>query len=104
MKRTVFSKMAQDFFDGKTDAETFYNRFMDDWIANSSKPDDVRVPVPYIEQSLSLAVDSYCPVEFRNDMQPYDYDEEQLKRVVGIYLQTDDVDEAYRMMRRQGLI
>ncbi|HFC6567228.1 hypothetical protein ACTRL1_07450 [Neisseria meningitidis] len=39
MKRTVFSKMAQDFFDGKTDAETFYNRFMDDWIANSSKPD-----------------------------------------------------------------
>ena len=37
-------------------------------------------------------------------MQPYDYDEEQLKRVVGIYLQTDDVDEAYRMMMRQGLI
>ena len=98
MKRTVFSKMAQDFFDGKTDAETFYNRFMDDWIANSSKPDDVRVPVPYIEQSLSLAVDSYCPVEFRDDMQLYDYDEEQLN------LQTDDVDEAYRMMRRQGLI
>lgn len=104
MKRTVFSKMVQDFFDGKMDAETFYNRFMDDWIANSSKPDDVRVPVPYIEQSLSLAVDSYYPVEFRDDMQPYDYDEEQLKRVVGIYLQTDDVDEAYRMMRRQGLI
>ena len=43
-------------------------------------------------------------MEFRDDMQPYDYDEEQLKRVVGIYLQTDDVDEAYRMMRRQGLI
>ena len=94
--------MAQDFFDGKIDAESFYNRFMDDWVANQESQE---VQPPYIEQSLSLAVDSYCPLAFRGDMNPdIDYDESQLKQAVGIYLQTDDVDEAYRLLKQQNLI
>ena len=105
MTRTIFSKMAKDFVDGKMDADAFYNQFMDKWIANSQKPDNERIQTPYIEQSLSLAVDCYCSVEFRADMQPYyDYDDEQLKQVVNIYLQTDNVDEAYSLMRANGLI
>ena len=65
--------LATDFIDDKIDADTFVDAYMEMWRSNASD----------------------FPLEFREDIEPWELDEHELKQAVSIFLNSKNSDEAY---------
>lgn len=88
--------IVDEFLSGQINAETFHHTYMEAY--EKAGVETGVFNVPEIVGSIYLAADCYCPKEFRaHGMTPgFDYDDEQLFRVIQIFTDAESVDDAYR--------
>ncbi|ASP16433.1 colicin D [Neisseria sp. oral taxon 020 str. F0370] len=88
--------LATDFIDDKIDADTFVDAYMEMWRSNASDfGGGEQWDRADIAGSLYIIADRYCPLEFREDIEPWELDEHELKQAVSIFLNSKNSDEAY---------
>ena len=91
--------LAKHFAEGKIDAESFAEQYMNMWRndANGLLGGGEQWHKADIAGSIYILADRYCPMEFRDAMDPWDLDGKQLREAVTIFLNSNNSDEAYRI-------